>query len=228
MIRVVVAVAVAAALLSASLPAVETARVDRTTAAVERVPDRIDRAARSALAGEPERRSSLGSAPTARRVVSVAVPGESIGTAPVRSLSLCPGAERGTAVLIHAVGDAAHSRTTLSAPYDLPNGGIALDRSRRVFLSLVPVSAGSDADERRIRVRLLDRSSAGAGSSSETGPPRPCDSSTTSVTASATGGAPTSGPPSGAVVAATPSSTAVLVPGTGRVPGTDRLPAAPG
>lgn len=175
MIRVVVAVAVAAALLSASLPAVETARVDRTTAAVERVPDRIDRAALSALAGEPERRSSLGSAPTARRVVSVAVPGGSIGTAPVRSLSLCPGVERGTAVLIHAVGDAAPSRTTLSAPYDLPNGGIALDRSRRVFLSLVPVSADSGGGERRIRVRLVDRSSAGAGSSSETGPPRPCD-----------------------------------------------------
>ncbi|QZX99730.1 DUF7311 family protein [Halobaculum rubrum] len=218
MIRAVVAVAVAAALLSASLPAVETARVERTTAAIERVPDRIDRAALSTLAGEPERRPSTGSAPTARRVVSIPVPGGSVATAPVRSLSLCPGDERGTAVLVSAVGDAVPSRTVLSAPYDLPNGGIALDRGRRVSLSLVPIGSGPGGTTRRVRVRLRTPPTPSAGSSTETEPARPCDSSTTSATASATDGVPTTADAPGVAAGAPPSSQPVRSPVTDRVP----------
>ncbi len=230
MIRVVVAVAVASALLSAALPAVETARVEHTTAAVERVPDRIDRAALSTLAGEPERRPSLGSAPTARRVVSISVPGGSVATAPVRSLSLCPGDERGMAVLVYAVGDAAPSRAVLSAPYDLPNGGIALDGRRRVSLALVPVGSGARGPTRRVRLRLLSPPNPSAGSSTGTEPARPCDSSTTSATASATGEALTAGNGTGVAAAVPPNPTPGRVSVTGRstvtarITGTSRVP----
>ncbi|QZP39152.1 DUF7311 family protein [Halobaculum magnesiiphilum] len=227
MIRVVLAVVMATALCAASLPAVETARVERTTAALDRVPERIDRAALSTLAAEPARRSATGSAPTARRVVSFSVPGGSLAAARVRALALCSGDELGTAVFVHAVGDGAPSRTALSAPYDLPAGGIALDGRQRVSLSLVPVGSGTDGRERRIRVRLLPSPTADTGSSTETGPPRLCDPSTASVTASPAGGAPTdanrpaaeptneastrAGRPR-AAVAVSSSSTAVRVP----------------
>ncbi|MFC6785239.1 hypothetical protein ACFQFH_04655 [Halobaculum halobium] len=193
MIRVVVAVAMAAALLSAALPAVEMARVDRTTAAVERVPDRIDRAALSTLASEPAYRPSTDSVPAARRVVTFSLPGRSLTTARVRSLALCSGDVRGTAVLVHAVGDESRSWTALSAPYDLPDGGIALGGRGQVSLSLVPIAGGSDGTDRLVRVRPLTRSSvatAGVNSSTEPEPAGPCDSSTGSAIGAVTSGEP--------------------------------------
>ncbi|GAA0194036.1 hypothetical protein GCM10009000_003920 [Halobacterium noricense] len=237
MIRVVLAVAMAAALCTASLPAVDTARVERTTAALDRVPERMDRAALSTLAAEPARPSATGSAPTARRVVSFAVPGGSLAAARVRALALCSGDEQGTAVFVHAVGDAEPSRTALSAPYDLPAGGIALGGRQRVSLSLVPVITETDGSERRIRLRLLPPATADAGSSTETGPPRLCDPSTASATASPADGVPTDATRPGTeptnaassragrprtAVAVSPSSTVVRVPVPGRGPVPDR------
>lgn len=207
MIRVVVAVAVAAAVLAASLPAIETARVERTTAALDRISERIDRAALTTLASEPGEHTAAGGLPTARRVVSISVPRRSLAAAGIRVLAVCPGENATGAVFVRAVGHAPTARTPLAAPYDVPTGGIVFPRRGTVHLALVPVAPRPGAPDanryggRRVRLRLVGVSAAGAGSSTGTGARSPCDSSTSSVTASA--GKPATGATAEATVRTT-------------------------
>ena len=71
MIRVVVAVAVATALLAASLPAVDSARADRTAAHLDGEVARLSAAAASLVDDDD---ATVSTVPGARRVLSLAVP----------------------------------------------------------------------------------------------------------------------------------------------------------
>ena len=79
MIRALLAVSIAAALLAASLPAVESAAADRTAAAIDRDVDRIERAGASLLAADD---------PGARRIVTVSLPGGSLVETGVDSFAI--------------------------------------------------------------------------------------------------------------------------------------------
>mgnify|MGYP000117914499 CR=1 FL=1 len=79
MIRAVVAVALAAALLSAALPAVQSAGADRTASALDRDIDRIERAGASLLADDD---------PGGRRVLTISVPEGSLVAAGVDSVAV--------------------------------------------------------------------------------------------------------------------------------------------
>lgn len=76
MIRAVLAAVVAAALLAAALPAVESVRTDRTTAAMDRSVERIERAGSDLLVSDA---ANAG----ARRVVTVSLPARSLASAGV-------------------------------------------------------------------------------------------------------------------------------------------------
>ncbi|NHX35648.1 MULTISPECIES: DUF7311 family protein [Halolamina] len=79
MIRALLAVVLAAALLSAALPAVESAAADRTASALDRDVGRIERAGASLLVDDD---------PGARRVVTVSLPAGSLVAAGVDSFSV--------------------------------------------------------------------------------------------------------------------------------------------
>lgn len=79
MIRALLAVVLAAALLVASLPAVESAAADRTAASLDRDVDSLQRAGTSLLA-----RDDAG----ARRVITVSFPADSLTTVGVDSFTI--------------------------------------------------------------------------------------------------------------------------------------------
>ncbi|WP_435064107.1 DUF7311 family protein [Halobaculum sp. EA56] len=185
MIRVVFAVAVAAALLSASLPAVESARADRTAAALDRAAERVERAGASLRETEPARvveRSGSGGAdgggstspPTARRVVTVDRPRRSLLAAGVDALAICPGDDATDAVFVYAVEGGDTVRRRLAGEWDVPPGGIAIDASAGSRLVLEPVTdRGSGCVG--IRVRAPGRREPHGDSNTETEPASPCD-----------------------------------------------------
>ncbi|UIP01157.1 hypothetical protein Hbl1158_07365 [Halobaculum sp. CBA1158] len=186
MIRAVLAVAVAVALLAASVPAVESARADRTAAALERIPDRIDSAAAGLVASEPP--VVADGPPTARRVLAVRLPSRTLARAGVDSLSICPVGADGSAALVAVVEGDRTVRRLLAGRFALPPGGVVLREPGRHRLALVPVEGPSPARSARqptpdVRIRTLDPPAAGGGSSTGTGPPTPCDSSTASPAA---------------------------------------------
>lgn len=82
MIRLVLAVALSAAILGVSLPAIDDARRDRTAARMDRTADRVSDAATSLLHDDPVRNRSL--APG--RTVRLALPGRSWTTSRVESV----------------------------------------------------------------------------------------------------------------------------------------------
>jgi hypothetical protein len=85
MLRVVVAVTLAVALLGVSMPVVDTARVERADTRVATAVDRIDTAAAALLArNDPAPRGIDGP----RRTLSVTLPRRSLGSAGLRSLSV--------------------------------------------------------------------------------------------------------------------------------------------
>ncbi|MFC7098449.1 DUF7311 family protein [Halobaculum marinum] len=187
MIRVVLAVAVAAVLFAAALPAVEQARVERTTAATERVAERVERAARALHTGEPARGPGAASVPTGRRVVSVGVPRRSLVAAGVSSLAVCPGpTDQSSAVVAAAVEGGHEARMALAGRYAIPDGGVVLSRpgTHRLVLELVRVAGADDGVDgaRRVRIsRVGSAGSTGGSSSTNPGPDGPCDSSTDSA-----------------------------------------------
>ncbi|WP_115862826.1 DUF7311 family protein [Halorussus litoreus] len=79
MLRVVLGLALAAAIVAAVMPALDEARTTRTDRLVARELDRVESAARALVREE---------SPGARRTVEIAVPGESPTTAPVAFVSL--------------------------------------------------------------------------------------------------------------------------------------------
>lgn len=132
MIRTLLSVALAAALLAASLPAIESAAADRTAAALDRDIDRIERAGASLLADDD---------PGARRVVTVRLPAASLGSAGVDAFTIdCQ--PRCTAR--YRLDDAGSRTRRLSFPLTTPDGPVRLGRAgdHRLTLRLVRSDAG--------------------------------------------------------------------------------------
>jgi hypothetical protein len=113
-IRALLAVALAAALLAASMPAIESAATDRTAAALDRDIERIERAGRSLLAEDD---------PGARRVLTVKLPTDSLSSAGVDSFTIDCSAH----CEIRYRLDSGWSRTRrLTIPLTTPEGPIRL------------------------------------------------------------------------------------------------------
>jgi len=131
-IRAVLAVALAAALLSASLPAVDAAAADRTAAALDRDIDRLGHAGASLLADDD---------PGARRVVTLTLPGASLTAAGVDSLSI--GCKPRCTVRYTLDGGASRTRRL---PFSLttPDGPIRLASPGEHRLILRLVDAGGE------------------------------------------------------------------------------------
>lgn len=152
MIRVVLAVALATALLSASLPAVESARADRTAAGLDADVARLTAAATTLVDRDaPTRRDVAG----ARRVVAVAVPRPSWTTTAVDSVTVAgqpDGADESTtsATVSYTLQNGRQRRVRLDVPFRTPDGPVVLRSSgtHRLVLSLV-----RDGDESAVVVR---------------------------------------------------------------------------
>lgn len=139
MLRVVVAVALAAALLGASMPAVDTARVDHAEA---KMAAEVDRLAAAAERLRERNDPSPPGVPGARTEVRLHLPGSSWGTASLDYLSI-PGAvaDSGGANYTEITWRVEGGRRTtrkLSTPLVGSGGGLRLegDGSRRVVLEL--------------------------------------------------------------------------------------------
>lgn len=132
MIRLLLAVAVSAALLSASLPAIAEVRTDRTTADMERFGSRLVEASESLLASDD---ADAG----ARRVVALHVPAGSLTRAGVDRLTV---ACRPDCVLRYRLDDGRTGRHRLeTAPLATPDGPVAFSRpgTHRLRLRLTRV-----------------------------------------------------------------------------------------
>lgn len=138
MIRVLLAVALAAALLSASLPAVESAAADRTAASVDRDIDAIRHAGASLLATDD---------PGARRVVTVSLPAGSLTAAGVQSLTI---ACRPHCTVRYTLERGASRTRRLGLPLATPDGAVGLGTpgDHRLTLGL-----GGGDDGRVVTVR---------------------------------------------------------------------------
>lgn len=114
-VRVVLATVLAAALLAASLPAVESVRTDRTTAAMERTIDQVERAGSRLLTDEA---ADAG----ARRVVTVSLPARSFTAAGVDQFTVrC---SRECTIDYRVAGGDLQSRRLPSVPLATPDGPV--------------------------------------------------------------------------------------------------------
>lgn len=121
MIRTVLTVLLAAALLSISLPAVDAAAEERTTAQMDRAVDRIVVAATELPAEDPGPTPNL--AP--RRVVSVRLPDRSLTTARVEHITVTGGGDDPARISYALVGRSPTSYR-VTAPIATPDGPVAL------------------------------------------------------------------------------------------------------
>lgn len=139
MLRVVVAVALGAALLGASMPAIDTSRVDHAEA---RVGAEIDGLAGTAERLRARNDPSPPGVPGARRTVTLHLPGPSWGSASLDYLSI-PGPPTGAEMADHTTvawrveGGRRVSRR-LSVPLVGPGDGLTIEGggSRRIVLEL--------------------------------------------------------------------------------------------
>lgn len=126
--RVLLAVTIAAALLAASLPAIEAVRTDRTAAQLDRDADRIEAASTSLLAADE---ADAG----ARRVVTVSLPQGSLSAAGVNRFAVsCP---ENCVVRYRVDGSGTHVRP-IPIPLSMPAGAVALSTpgTHRLLLGL--------------------------------------------------------------------------------------------
>lgn len=121
MIRTALAVLLAAALLSISLPAVDAVAEERTAAQMDRAVDRIGAAATELPAEDPGPTADL--AP--RRVVSVRLPGRSLTTARVEHVTVTGSGEDPARISYALVGRSPTSYR-VAAPIATPEGPVAL------------------------------------------------------------------------------------------------------
>lgn len=129
--RALLAVTIAAALLAASLPAIEAARTDRTAAKLDREASRVETAAADLLADDE---ADAG----ARRVVTVSLPPDSLSTAGVtRFAVIC----RDSCVVQYRVAGAESRVRSLPVPLSTPAGAVAFSTpgTHRLVLGLVRV-----------------------------------------------------------------------------------------
>lgn len=124
MIRALVAVSLAAALLAAALPAVQSAAADRTAAALDRDVDRIERAGESLLADDD---------PGARRVVTVSLPADSLTAIGVDAFVL---ACRPGCTVQYTLGSGASRTRRLALPLSTPAGTVRLSGPGEYRLTL--------------------------------------------------------------------------------------------
>lgn len=132
MIRVVLAVVLAAALLSVALPAVDAGRVDRTATRLDAATARIERAARSLLAHEDPTPPGVAGA---RRRVGFRLPVRS-WTAVRATLRIDGEAD---AVTYRLAGRRPHRTTFRGVDLRTPGGPVAFESAgrHRLVLSLV-------------------------------------------------------------------------------------------
>jgi hypothetical protein len=125
--RLLVAVTVAAALLAVSLPAIETARSDRTVANLDRAAERVEDAGASLLADDDPDAG-------ARRVVTVSLPAESLTAARVDRFAV---ACRDDCAVRYRLRNGRESTHRLqSAPIQTPDGPVAFSKPGRHRLVL--------------------------------------------------------------------------------------------
>lgn len=127
MIRAVLAAVVAAALLAAALPAVESVRTDRTTAVMDRTVERIERAGNSLLASDAAEAG-------ARRVVTVSLPARSLGSAGVEWFAV--NCSPDCTVAYRLAGVQAESHHVRSVPMTTPDGPVRFSKPGDHRLSL--------------------------------------------------------------------------------------------
>lgn len=146
-VRTVVAVGLAVALLAVSLPAVERARVSHSEAAIAGEVERLERSA-IALAADNEVVPDDG--PPARTRVTLSVPRRSWGDSGVDTLRIPPSADGPDAVFRAADGDR-RTRTFPDVRLRGPPGGLALgDGGRhRLVLALREGEGGRTVVARR-------------------------------------------------------------------------------
>lgn len=103
MIRVVLAASLALALLAASLPAVDAARIDRTRGRLDATLERVARAATALATSEDPTGAAVAGA---RRVVTVRLPAASWTSAPVAWVAVggYPGGPRGDLLAYRLAG----------------------------------------------------------------------------------------------------------------------------
>jgi hypothetical protein len=131
-IRALLAVALAATLLAASLPAIESAAADRTAASVDRDVDRLDRAGQSLLAADD---------PGARRVVSVSLSADSVTAVGVDAFVVrC----EPRCIVRYTLGNGASRIRRLDLPLVTPAGAVRLGSpgEHRLTLRLVDGDGG--------------------------------------------------------------------------------------
>lgn len=142
MIRAVLAVLLAVALLSASLPAIDAVGQERTAARMDRTVDRIDRAATELLGEDPGPTARL--AP--RRLVTVSLPARSLTTARVERVIIDGGADADdTGRISYSVAGRSPTSRRLTAPIATPDGPVVLRGAgdRTLVLRLVRDGDGS-------------------------------------------------------------------------------------
>lgn len=115
MTRAVLATVVAAALLAAALPAVDSVRTDRTSAAMERATERIQRAGAGLLASDA---ADAG----ARRVVSISLPVRSLASAGVEQFAVSCSPD--CAVHYRLTGGHTQRHLVRSVPLATPGGPV--------------------------------------------------------------------------------------------------------
>jgi hypothetical protein len=144
-IRVLLAVAIAMALLAASLPAVETARTDRTAAELQRTAERIERAGAALLADEA---ADAG----ARRVVEITLRARSLTTAGVERFAVSCGESCAVRYRLHGGTRGTHRLGSL--PLSTPAGPVVFSRpgTHRLVLGLT-----GNRNERLVTVRSHDQ-----------------------------------------------------------------------
>lgn len=140
MIRAVLAVVLAVALVSIASPALQDARYERTAAGVADTATRLDRAA-TLLATEAD--PPVAGVAGARRVITVRVPAGSITSVPITRLTIDgtdpPGA--GGVVIAELSGHRSISRP-ISTDLRTPNGAIVLGTAGAHDLRLTLIARG--------------------------------------------------------------------------------------
>ena len=137
MIRAVLAVALAVALVGASLPAVEDARADRTDRRLAAATDRIERAATSLADGDDGTPPDVAGA---RRTVAVEFPRRSLTAAPAEFLRIEESGSGSNATVAYALpGRPTERRTIAGVEIRTPDGPIVLREAgvHRLALTLV-------------------------------------------------------------------------------------------
>lgn len=172
MIRYVLAAVLAVALVAASLPAIEAAGATRTASELSRFGTALEGETADLRTGsDPVEPGVAG----ASRHVSVSLPRASLTAARVRFVELCPSSGRGV-TLRYAVG----SRPPTSGPLDvdlaLPAGGVRFESAGRHVLELrYRTPDGGATGDGEVTATVAQSSSTG------TGAPTTCDSSTASA-----------------------------------------------